>query len=1058
MSYGFRSWFEFTANTHPIMKTPSSICGFGSIPSRWLAIALAISPLLSARAGLNLEMQLYAGHYCNPILSTNATPPSPPNTGYFVWSPSSTISNGIYYQLTAANVGSDSFSTYYPNPADLIHEMTNGNWTLMVTNPAATNIYHFTVAVSPAVSGDAFTPVNITFPTYGAMNVTNPPTCTWTGPTNWQGTLYVQDSYVDTNGNYHSVTGAYLAANQTAWPCPTNLPAGTNSFYLNYSSNLTALVTLTPPTDSNAVALAGFTSQANLVSPAANSFTVAGPTAEGVHFLQAYYSFADGNIYATDYSSNQFNITLIGSSGGGSAYVTNVGVANTDAVYFNNNGGTGTAGLTPPKNLLATLAGSFSVSLWLKTTQVSGNNADSGMFGNAGIVSAFNGGSLNTLVIPMALTGSKLAFATSSPSSALDTLHSVANINTGSFVHLVVTRNQATGEKRIYVNGVLDNSDFGPTGWLFETGALVIGSNNGNSINGTLAEIQFYYGVLSAGDVQQLYQNPGAAIPDTIGNGVLAHYNFDGGTALAADVSGNGNNLLADGAFNGGTSAPATNADAIAGPSSVQFNGSNYLTAPPNLLTALAHSFSVSVWVNTTQSSVNSLHQNSDANGILAADVPGSAPDLIPVGLNASGNVVFNTGDVLNNPDDELDSFGTVNDGNWHHIVVTRDQATGEKNIYIDGALDSNDSATTAPLNAPVLLTIGALSDASVMNPNSPGTNGDNGYQGLLDDLQIYPRVLSTNEVAYLYDHPGAAIGSTAKPPVDATFHVQIVRDQSVSGSDGYVCFPTLDSVNVPVITQHTVESPNGWFRGSTGGSSSSYLENSLGAVLNECTNGQWKLTINQGDPSEQDFTFQMTIANLSTNWLTPVLISSPVNGSLNVPTNSAYTWSGPAGFSDIYVQTYNVNSNSYTASATLSASATSWVSPSPLLPGTNQFYVNYISNNVPFITTTTPVDVSANPVQSWSSTAEVGSQATVQFVVGTGPAPVQLVNVQRAGNAIQFSFLTQTGLTNIIETRTNLTLGAWLPLTNFVGDGTTWQFAFPTTNAPVQFYRVETQ
>jgi len=79
------------------------------------------------------------------------------------------------------------------------------------------------------------------------------------------------------------------------------------------------------------------------------------------------------------------------------------------------------------------------------------------------------------------------------------------------------------------------------------------------------------------------------------------------------------------------------------------------------------------------------------------------------------------------------------------------------------------------------------------------------------------------------------------------------------------------------------------------------------------------------------------------------------------------------------------------------------------------------------------------------------------QFVAG-GPQPVNLVNIARVAGGIQFSFTSQTGTTNTIQARTNLAVGSWTNVTNFVGDGNVWQFVFPTATPPVQFFRVQTQ
>lgn len=245
------------------------------------------------------------------------------------------------------------------------------------------------------------------------------------------------------------------------------------------------------------------------------------------HTLKAHYSFENGDIFAHDYSGNENNIGTISGSGGGSRYTTNNPAWGSFSAFFDNNGGAGGGWLNAPTNLLAVLADSFTVSLWVRTTQTSGNDGDSGLFGNAGLVSAFTGPGANW-VVPMALTGNKLAFATGG--SSQDTLHSSSTITSGSaFVHLVVTRNRSTGEKKIYINGALDAVGTGSTALLDSPTSLNIGYNNGTGLQGVMDEIQFYSGVLSDSEVAFLYANPASTVPDSGGGN-------DNGLADAVDA------------------------------------------------------------------------------------------------------------------------------------------------------------------------------------------------------------------------------------------------------------------------------------------------------------------------------------------------------------------------------------------------------------------------------------------------------------------------------------------------------------------------------------------
>ena len=390
-------------------------------------------------------------------------------------------------------------------------------------------------------------------------------------------------------------------------------------------------------------------------------------------------------------------------------------------------------------NLNAVLAGSFTFSAWVKTTVTNGADYNNAFFG-AVIFWAYNDQGNTNDTIPLSITGSKAAFTTRDHLGNFDTLHSISSVNDGNYHLITVTRDQATGEKKIYVDGNFETSEIGTTdplngnnynltigGWAYilEMNSTV---TNYSSYKGLLDDVQIYSGALSDAEVASLYANPGTTIPDVAGSGTggpVVHYDFDEGTVLAPDVSGNNNNIVYAGNFGG--SGPSISPDAAAGSGSVSFDGGSYLTASSNLLSTLAGEFSVSLWLKTSQSFGSQNDYAWAGAGVIAADSPNAgAKDLIPVALTG-GQVAFNVGDGIS--DDTLNSSATVNDDTWHHVVVTRSLSTGARQIFIDGTLDSSDVASTVLLNSPVLLTIGAKSDASDPDPASPSDNGSNGYR-----------------------------------------------------------------------------------------------------------------------------------------------------------------------------------------------------------------------------------------------------------------------------------------------------------------------------------------
>ena len=1006
-----------------------------------LAACLLSAP--PARAGLTVDMHLYNNNnnfFAFPLLSTNTVTSNNPSNTYFVSSPL----GGIHGELDAGSTFSQAGSSSYGDLGSLSQELTNGNWTLLITNNTSTNQYSFTVSVT-GVTSNMLAPVIVTFPTNGAVFITNAPTFTWQGPTNWLGTLNVNENFIDTSGNNYGEASASLPPGQTNWPCPVVIPNGTNNLSVDYQSNVTALIVAHTPTNNLLQPLSGWVSTATLETYNNSQFIVGLPvisTSSGGHTNIAHYAFDNSGNLGQDSSGNGNDMS--GPTWWGPVYQFDTDAeAGGGAVQF-----FGTSDLNANgqalTNLNAVLAGSFTFSAWVKTAVTNGADYNNAFYGGV-IFWAYNDQGNTNDTIPLSITGSKAAFTTRDHLGNFTTLHSTSSVNDGNYHLITVTRDQGTGEMKIYVDGNFETSAIGTTdplngnnynltigGWDYyidDTGT------NFSSYNGLLDDLQIYSGVLSATEVGEIYTNPGTTIPNLAGtpaNGIVAHYDFDEGTVVAPDVSGNGNNIVLAGNFGG--AGPAISSDAIAGAGSVSFDGGSYLTAPSNLLSTLASSFTISLWVNTTQYYDYPGDFAYNGAGIISADIPGVANDLVPVALTG-GEVAFNTGNTQYGYDDTINSSATVNDGNWHHVVVSRNQTTGEKDIYIDGVLDTSDFDTAALLDDPQLLTIGAIADASNPDPSSPSYTGYNGYQGLLDDIQIYGRVLSSNDVSFLYNNPGATLGGspTTPYPVDVNLQFNFIRSQDPNLGEIYGASVSFNSVYPAPTTTNSVHSPNDYFSTEQypgGGTGSGAILNSLGDVLNEFTNGLWKIYINQGSPTQQVYSFQVSISGLDTNVLKAVRILSPTNGAVDVSANVPFYWNGPTNFSSLALDLAGVVNQ-----LSLPLTATNWASAPTLSNGTQFFDLNYTSNNFPGVTFTTPVDASSNPVRTWTATVNLTSEAFSLFFVG--PNPTQLSQPQRIGTNFQFSFLSQTGVTNSVQYRTNLVLGNWLNYSNVPGDGT---------------------
>ena len=202
-------------------------------------------------------------------------------------------------------------------------------------------------------------------------------------------------------------------------------------------------------------------------------------------------------------------------------------------------------------------------------------------------------------------------------------------------------------------------------------------------------------------------------------------------------------------------SADTADADAKVGLFARRFYGTSSIdymspgASFTNVWKVLAGSFSVSVWVKTTNSTGLASGDAYYGGMVFSAYNSHSLTnDTIPISITG-GKVAFFTRDGAGNAT-TLRSTRSVNDGIYHLITVTRDQASGLKTLYIDGQLEGSEIGTTQPLNGNTYdISIGGFYYS---------------YTGLLDDFQLYAGALAASEVAYLYNHPGSVapfLGST---------------------------------------------------------------------------------------------------------------------------------------------------------------------------------------------------------------------------------------------------------------------------------------------------------
>lgn len=481
-----------------------------------LLAALVLTPLCS-RAGLTVSINIYHtqyGYYTYPFLSTNNTPPNFPTGNYLIHTPNypATGSQLTYTAAPGSFDGTGGGGAYFPDYAALMNDLTNGFWSIWVTNGGTTQ-YKFKVTVTGLTSNIFGAAPIVTFPLTDAQNVPEDSTFTWTGPANWAGNVFVVDDFIDSNGDYNYVDSASLPPNSTSWTPSVPLPAGTNSFRVDYNSNVTAMVVASTPTNSSGTAISGWISTANLSGNAWSDFVVGAGNPIN-QFLVGRYNFENPGSPGQDTSGNDNDANCSSSGGPMTDTPSNDAAVNNFArQYYGDTSICFTDGGSAFPNLSNALAGDFTVTAWVKTTAIAGFENDDAQYGLP-VLTCDNQNENSTT--PLSMTGGKAAFTVRDDNGDPITIHSDTYVDDGTYHFLAVTRNRTTGAMKLYVDGNLEASDTGSTEYL-DAGTYLSLAGGNNSYEGLLDDVRIYETELTAGDIATLFGSaPSIAIPDAV--------------------------------------------------------------------------------------------------------------------------------------------------------------------------------------------------------------------------------------------------------------------------------------------------------------------------------------------------------------------------------------------------------------------------------------------------------------------------------------------------------------------------------------------------------------
>ena len=306
----------------------------------------------------------------------------------------------------------------------------------------------------------------------------------------------------------------------------------------------------------------------------------------------------------------------------------------------------------------------------------------------------------------------------------------------GSWYHAVGTYNMTTGAQRLYINGELVHTATHPAGNTVVPMTyypdMRIGYSRVNSgyFNGVIDDVRLYNRPLNDQEIRTLY---------TAFTGDLqARYTLDEGSGtIANDSSGNGNH----GAINGG----ATWATGRSG-TGLSFDGlDDYVTIPR----INNDEISITAWFfkNANDTTRNDAIFGGFRNNSNVQLREGFELRFPSGASNNTLQFVLVTHDGSGTRTMRTAQWNLVNSvGSWYHATGTYNKTTGEQRLYVNGQLVNTQTH-------PVGNTIVPLTYYSDMRMGYSRVNA--GYfNGVLDDVQLYKRALTDQEVLDIYNNP----------------------------------------------------------------------------------------------------------------------------------------------------------------------------------------------------------------------------------------------------------------------------------------------------------------
>ena len=311
------------------------------------------------------------------------------------------------------------------------------------------------------------------------------------------------------------------------------------------------------------------------------------------------------------------------------------------------------------------------------------------------------------------------------------------NVRDNLWHNIIIVRSSVLDRRYFYVDGVLVfNVADTQTGTNNPDGVLAIGARIANLslfFNGLIDDVRIYNRALTADEIKRLYRIGGtlklgdskSLNTNSLTSGLVGYWSFDEsthGTTSVADLSGNNNrgHLI-----NGPQKAIGKIGQGLS------FDGvDDQVVLPTSAVLSMTSSVTVSAWIRRQGNAATYAR-------IFEHGMVSGAPNLeYSLIIDNTDKLAFGltTGGVA----DETPSNATLPQNVWIHVVGTWDGTN--KRLYINGSLDRTIAQS------------GTITEQNNTNTLGYRIGPMHNFNGLIDDVRIYNRALSGDEIKRLYN------------------------------------------------------------------------------------------------------------------------------------------------------------------------------------------------------------------------------------------------------------------------------------------------------------------